>query len=358
MAIILGILTLILVAIIVIQVSRLSELNTAIRGEKEVEFNNSKTFGYAMLGLLAFVLILSFGNSYMAKDTLLVPASAEFIVIQKLFNQTLFFTGIVFVITHILLFWFSYKYRLRKNPNVLHFADSTKLEIWWTAVPAIVLTYLVVNGLIAWNKIMSPKEELAKNAIEVEATGYQFAWALRYPGKDGKLGSRDFRKIGGGNTLGQDWMDKANLDDIMPNELVLPVNKLIRVRITARDVLHNFYLPQFGVKMDAVPGMPTQFYFTPVKTTEEMRVELNNPNFEYELACAELCGRGHFSMRKVVKVVSQAEYEKWLSEQDSYYNLVIKGSDDDPHKVLEAKMPTPVQDTVKAKKEETVTSIN
>lgn len=89
-----------------------------------------------------------------------------------------------------------------------------------------------------------------------------------------------------------------------------------------------------------------------------MRVELNNPNFEYELACAELCGRGHFSMRKVVKVVSQAEYEKWLSEQDSYYNLVIKGSDDDPHKVLEAKMPTPVQDTVKAKKEETVTSIN
>jgi cytochrome c oxidase subunit 2 len=151
--------------------------------------------------------------------------------------------------------------------------------------------------------------------------------------------------------LGQDWNDERNLDDFNSDELVVPKGKKIRVRITARDVLHNFYLPHFRVKMDAVPGIPTYFIFTPIKTTEEYRQELrkypeynvpsdpNDPNsppkwqtFNYELACAELCGKGHYSMRRLVKVVTPEEFEKWYAAQKSFYSTSVKGTDEDPFK--------------------------
>jgi cytochrome c oxidase subunit 2 len=151
------------------------------------------------------------------------------------------------------------------------------------------------------------------------------------------------------NPLGQDWNDPKNLDDLHPSEIVLPVGKKVRVRITARDVLHNFYLPQFRVKMDAIPGIPTYFVFTPTKTTEEYREELSkyaeynkakDPNdpeskmiweeFNYELACAELCGASHFSMRRLVKIVSQEEYDAWLSQQKSYYLENVRNKPGDP----------------------------
>jgi cytochrome c oxidase subunit 2 len=101
-------------------------------------------------------------------------------------------------------------------------------------------------------------------------------------------------------------------------ELHLPVNKEILLKIRAKDVLHSVFLPHFRVKMDAVPGMPTQFKFTVTKTTEEMRTDLNNPNFNYELGCAEICGRGHFSMKMIVVVETEAEYEKWKASQEAW----------------------------------------
>jgi len=132
---------------------------------------------------------------------------------------------------------------------------------------------------------------------------------------------------------------------------VLPVGKKVRVRITARDVLHNFYLPQFRVKMDAVPGMPTYFIFTPSITTEEYRQKLREypeyqkpvdpvdpespmlwESFNFELACAELCGTGHWSMRRVVRIVTEEEYATWLSQQEPYYFSTIRGTEEDPYK--------------------------
>ena len=142
---------------------------------------------------------------------------------------------------------------------------DNKLEVIWTAVPAVVMCFLVIRGLVAWNEVMADVSE-GEEHIEIEATGQQYLWHLRYPGADGKLGTRNFRLIKSGeNPLGQDWMDDKNLDDIMPSEIVLPVGKKVRVRITAMDVLHSFDLPHFRVKMDAVPGMPTYFVFTPTK---------------------------------------------------------------------------------------------
>jgi cytochrome c oxidase subunit 2 len=212
------------------------------------------------------------------------------------------------------------------------------------------MTYLVIKGLLAWNTVMADVQE-GEDHIEIEATAYQFAWHLRYPGPDGLLGTRDYKKITADNPLGQDWTDPKNYDDFHPDELWLPVNKKVRVRIIARDVLHNFYLPHFRVKMDAVPGLPTYFVLTPTKTTEEYRDELRNypeynkpkdptdpeskmlwEEFNYELACAELCGRSHYSMRRVVRVVTQAEYDAWLARQQSYYQSSIRGKASDPNK--------------------------
>jgi cytochrome c oxidase subunit 2 len=210
--------------------------------------------------------------------------------------------------------------------------------------------FLVIRGLIGWNEVMADIEP-GEDYIEIEATGSQFLWYLRYPGNDGALGARDFHLINGINPLGQDWEDPKNLDDLHPTDLVLPVNKKVRVRITSRDVLHNFYLPHFRVKMDAVPGIPTYFIFTPKVTTEEYRENLRkngkydfpydseNPDsnpywkeFNYELACAELCGASHFSMKKIVKIVTQEEYDEWLTTQQPYYLSTVRGTDEDPYR--------------------------
>ena len=201
--------------------------------------------------------------------------------------------------------------------------------------------------------------------IEIGATGMQFAWIMRMPGpnENDLLGPKDYKLITPNNPLGMDWTDEKSWDDIIstsPGEVIkLPVDKLVRVRITARDVLHNFDIPHFRVKMDAVPGMPTYFKFTPTITTEEYRKALGatdhegNPlypewwlpadptepdgarrweAFHYELACAELCGNGHYSMRRIIEVVEQEEFEEWLAQQKSYYLTTIRDTDEDPYK--------------------------
>ncbi len=349
-----AILIIILIAVIVVQLGRLTEIAAKIRGEEEVEtINNNRTGVYMLLFLIAFI-VFCVVSAYLFKDRMLGygphgAASAHGSQLDHIFNVTLLWTGIVFVITHIALFWFSYKYREDKSRTAFFFPHSTKLEIFWTVIPTFVLVYLVVSGLRIWNDVMfdvDPEEE----HIEIEATGYQFAWDLRYPGPDGKLGTRNFRLIDpASNPLGQDWTDPKNIDDFQPTEIVLPKGKKVRVRITAKDVLHNFYLPHFRVKMDAVPGLPTYFVFTPIKTTEEYKQELRDypewqqladpadpdspmrwEEFEYELACAELCGKGHYSMRRLVKIVEQEEYEEWLLTQQSYYMTNIRNSDKDP----------------------------
>lgn len=324
------------------------------------EIVNSRNANYSLVFMVVFLVacVISAGyyKNYMLGYGPHESASAHGKSLDSMFNITLFFTGIVFFLTQIALFYYAFKYRGTRGRKPLYLPHDNKLEIIWTAIPAVVMTFLVVGGLDAWNDVMadiSPGEDYT----EIEGTGYQFAWHLRYPGPDGKLGARNFKLISGSNPLGQDWTDEKNLDDLHPSEVVLPVNKKVRVRITARDVLHNFYLPHFRVKMDAVPGMPTYFIFTPTKTTEEYRQELSNypeyqvpdPNnpekmlwetFNYELACAELCGTGHYSMRRLVRIVSEEEYKAWLSQQQSYYLSSIRGTDEDPNKdkILDAEV--------------------
>ncbi|MBP7183872.1 MAG: OmpA family protein [Saprospiraceae bacterium] len=347
------ILSLILFVIVIIQIGKITELASSLKGEYAQERSSNNFNAPFFLFIVLLMLVVTSWSAYYFKNYMLgfgphIPASAHGSSLDKIFKTTLFVTGIVFIITHVLLAWYAFKYKGVRGRKALFMPHDNRLEIIWTALPAIVMTYLVIGGLDSWNKVMadvSSKDQY----IEIEATGMQFAWIIRYPGADNKLGTKNYKLITGDNDLGQDWKDPKNLDDFKPDEIVLPVNKKVRVRITSRDVLHSFSLAHFRLKMDAVPGMPTYFVFTPTVTTEEYRQSLrkypeyNIPadpadpegprlweKFDYELGCSELCGNGHFSMRRVVRIVSQEEYDKWVSTQKSYYQSTIKGTASDP----------------------------
>lgn len=339
-----------LLLMVILQIARVRDLAKQLRGAEEVNARNTNMTGIYLLGFMVLFLIIASGSAYLMKNYILgygphESASAHGSRIDTMMNWTLLITYAVFIITQVLLFWYAYKYRQQKGRKAQFISHNNTLEIVWTGIPAIVMTFLVIGGLDAWNEIMADvgtDEEI----LEIEATGYQFAWQLRYPGDDGLIGRKDFRLISGLNTLGQDWEDEKNIDDFLATDLVLPVGQKVRVRITAKDVLHDFYLPQFRVKMDAVPGLPTYFVFTPTKTTKEWRKELSEyeeyqvlddegvplwKTRDFELACAELCGTGHWNMRKVVRIVEQDEYEEWFAEQKSYYMENIRGSKEDPY---------------------------
>ncbi|MEY4107976.1 MAG: hypothetical protein RL181_2318 [Bacteroidota bacterium] len=348
-------LSVVLITIIAIQIGKVSELATKIRGEEEMQdIINRRQAGYMILFVIAFLVGVVLSGAYYRNWMLgfgpHASASEHGSTLDALFKWTLFVTGIVFVATQVMLFYFAFKYRARRGAKAAFIAHNDRLEVIWTIIPAIVMTFLVVSGLDAWNTVMADLTD-EEDYMEIEATGFQFGWNLRYPGADGLLGEKNFKLISGTNPLGQNWKDEKNLDDFHPGEIVLPKGKKIRVRITAQDVLHNFYLPHFRVKMDAVPGMPTYFVFTPTKTTDEYRQELSNypeynvpadpkdPEtkmlwevFDYELACAELCGRGHYSMRRLVRIVEQDEYDAWQAQQQSYYFSNVRGKEDDPWK--------------------------
>jgi cytochrome c oxidase subunit 2 len=370
MEILIGALCAVLLTIFVVQIGKARELASIVRNDpnEEYEINNLHA-GLGMIFMVVFLVACVASFIYYIPYVLgwgpNTAASEHGPEVDYMFNLTLFFTSIVFFITQFLLFYFGWKYRGRKKAKALYWAHNEKLEMIWMLVPAVVMTFLVVGGLQAWNNIMIDKGD---HEIEIEATGMQFAWLLRYPGRDGKLGTRHFTKIDekveviddktkkkemlkSNNPLGQDWTDEANIDDFSPSEIVLPVNKKVRVRILSRDVLHNFYLPQFRVKMDAVPGMPTYFIFKPVVTTDSMRNRLKQrpewqvadkkndkkqrwETFNYELACAELCGKSHFSMARIVRIVNEDQYIAWLDEQEdlAHYIANVRGKGFDPFK--------------------------
>lgn len=361
-------LSLLLIGIIIVQVGRVSDLAGRIRGEEDQQEESDRiNASLSLVFMVAFLVFVIVCGWYFNNDVLWygphVSASEHGASLDYIFNVTMWVTGIVFFITQILLFLFAYIYKAQKGRKALYMPHDNKLEIIWTAIPAVVMTFLVVGGLDAWNDVMGDVNE-DESYIEIEATGMQFAWMMRYPGEDGLLGEKNYKLITPTNPLGQNWEDPKNIDDVVstsPGEVIkLPVGEMVRVRITSRDVLHNFDLPHFRVKMDAVPGLPTFFKFRPTVTTEQYRKNLGatdkdgNPlypeqwvpadpdepdgpmrweAFNYELACAELCGNGHYSMRRIVEIVEQDEYDEWVAEQKSYYLTTIKDTDEDPFKL-------------------------
>jgi cytochrome c oxidase subunit 2 len=232
---------------------------------------------------------------------------------------TIAVTGLVFFMTQILLFWFSFKYQESNKRKPLYFTHSNKLELIWTGIPAIVLTVLVVFGLKYWFKFTA---DAPKNSQLIEITGHQFGWEIRYPGKDGVLGRKNYKLTDPAkdNPLGIDWADAASHDDIhVATTMHVVVNKPVKLVINSQDVIHDVGLPQFRMKMDAVPGTPTTLWFTPIFTTKEMQAKTGNPDFVYEISCDQMCGKGHFTMRGVIVVETQKEFNEWMIKQRPEY---------------------------------------
>lgn len=307
----------ILVLAILYLIFRVGSLVSVAKGEQDsrVEKGNGV---HATLFLLFMIAGLGgfFWYSYTHfADYNLPLASAHGVETDKLFWITMGITVVAFAVLSIVMFSFVFVYQHNEKRKAAFYPDNHYLELAWTIIPGIVLAVLVFTGLSAWNDITSPA---SKDAEVIEVIGQQFAWTARYPGKDNELGKVNFKLIDATNEFGLDLTDGKTYDDFKTLELHLPVNKEILLKIRAKDVLHSVYLPHFRVKMDAVPGMPTHFKFTATKTTQEMRDELGNQTFNYEMACAELCGQGHFSMRFLVVVDTQEDYERWKLSQDSW----------------------------------------
>jgi cytochrome c oxidase subunit 2 len=312
-----------LVFVVIFQIAKASEYVSVLKGEEKTRRQNNRINAFFLLGFLIIGLIGAWYCNELYYGKTLFPqgsASIEGESLDRMFMITTAVTGFVFVLTQILLFWFSFKYQEKDNTKAYYFAHSTKLELIWTTIPAIVLCVLVVFGLKAWFKITG---DAPKDAIVVEVTGHQFGWEFRYPGADKVLGKKDYKLTKGANSLGVDFEDPASLDDIhVSTTMHIPVGKPVKMVINAQDVIHDVGLPHFRLKMDAVPGIPTTQWFTPKFTTEEMKAKTGNPNFAYEITCDQMCGKGHFSMRGIIIVESEAEYRKWLATQKAEYYTI------------------------------------
>ena len=200
--------------------------------------------------------------------------------VDGLFYLILWITGIIFVIVEALLLLFLFRYRFREGRRALYTHGNNRVEVVWTIVPAVICVVIALLSRRSWAEI---KQAMPKDAMQVEITGEQFAWNIRYAGADGKLGTAD--------------------DVVTLNQLHFPVGRPVVATLRSKDVIHSFFLPEFRVKQDAVPGMSTRIWF------DAMRVG------HWEIACAELCGLGHYRMKGFVTVETPEEYEKWLKEQ-------------------------------------------
>jgi len=202
--------------------------------------------------------------------------------IDSLFYFILALTGVVFIATELLLFWFIWKYDAsnRGDERATYIHGSHTLEVVWTIIPAVVLLFLAVYQMNAWADVKMRRPVIAPT---VEVVARQFEWRLRYPGRDGELGTAD--------------------DLHLVNDLHLPIDEDVLIQLKSMDVLHSFFLPNLRIKQDAVPGMKIPVWFRGTEAGE------------YDLVCAELCGWGHYKMKGRLTLVTRSEFDAWLERQ-------------------------------------------
>ena len=329
MTIFLTIAVVVLIFVVVFQIAKVSEYVSVLKGEEVSRKQSNKINGYLMVVFLVLGLVgVWYCNNLLFDKTLLAhdSASVEGARVDSMLWVTLAISGIAFIATQVLLFGFAYKYQENENRKVVFFAHSTKLELIWTIIPAITLTILVVIGLRNWFLFTG---EPPKNAMVVEVTGKQFGWIYRYPGKDGSFGKKYYKNIdNASNSLGLIWDDELAQDDIVMEQTVYLIKgKPVKLVLGSRDVIHDVGLSHFRLKMDAVPGIPTTMWFTPKYTTKEMKELTNNPNFQYEISCDQMCGNGHYSMKGVIEVVDQEEFDAIMAKQKPYYYTAFPEKD-------------------------------
>ena len=334
----------------------LTQVGAKINDSGVADDKDNNVQGYLSFAFLAFLYIFSIYGLFAWSHLILgTPASEHGSTVDNLMNTTWVLLFIVQAITQVLLYWFTFQYRGRAGQKALYFADNDKLEFIWSVIPAITLAGLILYGLFAWTDIMFVDED--EDVLVVEVYAKQFAWEVRYSGKDKVLGKANVRYIEGVNTMGVDLNDPNAQDDITAPEIHLPKGKKVLFKFRSQDVLHSAFFPHFRAQMNVVPGMVTQFAFTPVVTTEEMRnmpemvkkvaninairnkksvdlvakgeSELDPYTFDYLLLCNKICGTSHYNMQMKVVVESPEQFNDWLAEQGTLISKV-KASQTEP----------------------------
>lgn len=347
MTVFLVIIVLALLAVTGWQMSKIFELSKGPTPDSSEIANDDDNRQQAKL-MLWFMVFLYVGMAYCfwhySKLYLPEAASEHGNEVDTLMFISIGLIMVVQVITQALLHWFAYKYQGKKGNKALFFADNDKLEFIWTIIPVITLAGLIIYGLFTWSDIMNLSED--DDPIVIEIYAKQFSWQARYAGEDNTLGEANVRFIEGINTVGLNENDSYAKDDKITTELHLPVGKQVLFKFRSQDVLHSAYFPHFRAQMNVVPGMVTQFAFTPDITTEEMRnseymvdkvktineirkdnsqilmaegeAPLDSYEFDYFLLCNKICGDAHYNMQMKIIVESEEEYNEWLSEQDTF----------------------------------------
>lgn len=310
----LGVLLIVVVLFLIFRIQAVVSVVKKTEDKRETgsnNFNGTFLFVSFIIGVIAF-----FWYNGVAKENLLPEAaSMHGRWTDNLFWITTWVITAMFLFTNFLLFYFSWRYKFKESRKASFYPDNNTLEIIWTIVPAIILTALVITGWRTWTKITDKAPE---DALVIEVKAKQFGWEVRYPGEDDELGHFDYRLIDATNQFGMDMTDEAAMDDVVPRKIYLPKGRPVLFKIRAVDVLHSVFAPHFRLKMDAVPGMRNEFWFVPEISTEEMRTKTGNPDFNYELACTEICGRGHFAMRMEIVVQEENEFNEWYAAQEPW----------------------------------------
>ena len=353
MTIALSLTILVLIGISVWQIAKIFELSQAKKENTQVANDADNQFnGKLMFAFLLFIYGITLFSFWKWGDVLL-PESAsehgsEYDNLMWISFAIIFF---VQTITQALLHYFAYKYRGKKGQKALFYADNDRLEAIWTIIPVITLAGLILYGLYTWTDIMSVEEN--EEALVVELYAQQFNWKARYAGQDGVLGDANVRFLqdfDGRNLVGIDATDPNGLDDVVVQELHLPVGREVQFKMRSQDVLHSAYMPFFRAQMNCVPGMITEFAFTPNKTTEEMRtlpevvakvkkinkIRAENSKelvangeealepyvFDYLLLCNKICGASHYNMQMKIIVETPEEFEKWMTAQQTFAQVI------------------------------------
>ena len=339
------IIVLVLLAVALWQLTKIFDLTQvgSVSDSSEIATDDDNNVqGYLMFGFLAFIYIFSiYGLFKWGPLVLHTPASAHGAEVDNLMNITWVLIFIVQAITQVLLHYFAFKYRGKKDQKALYFADNNKLEAIWSVIPAVVLAGLILYGLFAWTNIMFVDED--EDTIVIELYAQQFNWKARYSGNDNVLGKANVRFIEGANAVGVDLADPYAQDDIVVTELHIPKGKKILFKMRSQDVLHSAYMPYFRAQMNCVPGMVTQFAFEPIYTTDEYRelpfmvekvaninairtkksadlvakgeTALDPYTFDYLLLCNKICGASHYNMQMKIIVDTPEDYKAWLKDK-------------------------------------------
>lgn len=376
-------LVIVLAIIAIAQLTKVYELSRSLRKNKEEEISAADNKLNANL-MLVWMFLFFVGTVFLYVrygDYLPVSASAHGVDVDQLMKVNIWLITIVFFIVNFFLFFFAWKYQFKKGRKARFFAHDNRLEMLWTLVPGVVLAFIIVYGLITWNKITGPA---SKDALQIELFARQFDWTARYPGENKTFGSANYNLISTSNPLGlvtadgirakMDELDaqienvehqleenkmmpllpesyvatledkvsrlkrhkqrisdldensvnglstwEAGYDDrLVKGEMHIPVNKEVELIFRSQDVIHSAFLPHFRAQMNTVPGVATRLKMTPTVTTSEMRKITGNDSFDYVLLCNKVCGAAHFNMQMKVVVESEADYNAWVAKQKMF----------------------------------------